>query len=352
MATLSSTTVLVTGGSGFIGNYVILALLSAGYTVKATIRKLSRDAEVRSYLTNGGATTSDLSRLTFIAASLDSDDGWAEAVKGCTFVHHIASPFPAELPKHEDDMIIPAREGTLRVLKAASAAGVKRTILTSSFGAVAYGKPWTEKPFTEEDWTVLDDPKHPTTSYMKSKTIAEKAAWEFINSEENASKMELVVILPLMVFGPVLGKDTSTSLEVARKLMDGSMPGCPRLSFIFVDVRDIASINMLAMTTPAAAGQRYIAGNDDAAFSMLDVANVIREKRPGVGKKPPSFEVPNFVVHLLAVFDKVVRQVLPDLGKVPKASNAKAKEELGWKARGTEESIVDTVDSMVKYGVV
>ncbi|KAE9376605.1 putative NAD dependent epimerase/dehydratase [Stipitochalara longipes BDJ] len=352
MSTPSSTTVLVTGGSGFIANYVILALLSAGYTVKTTIRNLSREAEVRSYLKNGGATASDLERLSFAAASLDSDDGWAEAVKGCTYVHHVASPFPTDLPKHEDDIIIPAREGTVRVLKAASAAGVKRTVLTGSFGAVAYGQPGREEPWTEEDWTVLDDPKNPTTPYMKSKTIAEKAAWEFINSDANGSKMELVVILPLLVFGPVLGKDISASLEVAKKLMDGSMPGAPHLSFIFVDVRDIASINMLAMTTPAAAGQRYIAGNDDGPFSLLEIANVIRKKRPNVGKKPPSFEIPNFVVHVLSWFDKPIRQLLPDLGKVPRARTTKAKEELGWKARGTEEIIEETVDSMVKHGVI
>ncbi|KAN0117036.1 putative NAD dependent epimerase/dehydratase [Hyaloscypha variabilis] len=352
MATPSSTTVLVTGGSGFIANYVILALLSGGYTVKTTIRNLSREAEVRSYLTNGGATSTQLERLTFIAASLDSDDGWAKAVKGCTYVHHVASPFPAELPKHEDDIIIPAREGTVRVLKAASAAGVKRTVLTSSFGAVAYGQPPREEAWTEDDWTVVDNPKYPVTSYMKSKAIAEKAAWAFVNSEENASKMELVVILPLLVFGPVLGKDISTSLELIKILMDGSMPGCPRLNYILVDVRDIASLNLLAMTSPSAAGQRYIAGNDDGPFSLLQIANIIREKRPGVGKKPPGFEIPNFVVYLLSRFDKKVRQILPDLGWVPKAKNSKAKGELGWKPRGTEEVVVDTVDSLVKYGVV
>lgn len=353
MATPSSTTVLVTGGSGFIGTYVILALLSAGYTVKTTIRNLSREAEVRSYLINGGATTSQLERLSFTAASLDSNNGWAEAVKGCTYVHHVASPLPAVLPKNEDEILIPARDGTVRVLKAASAAGVKRTILTGSIGAVAYGQAAREKPWTEEDWTVLDNPANPINqAYTKAKTVAEKAAWEFITSDSNASKMELVAILPVLVFGPVLGKDFSASLEVAKKLMDGSMPGCPHLTFNFVDVRDVASINMLAMNTPAAAGQRYIAANDDGAFSMLQIANVIREKRPGVGKKPPSFEIPNFVVHLLALFDKPVRFILPDLGKVLKTSNAKAKEELGWKAMGTVQTIVDTVDSMAKYGVV
>lgn len=352
MSTPSSTTVLVTGGSGWIANYVILALLSAGYTVKTTIRNLSREAEVRSYLTNGGATPSNLERLSFSAASLESDDGWAEAAQGCTYVHHVASPFITELPKHEDDVILPARDGTVRVLKAAAAAGVKRVVITGSFGAVAYGQPWGDKIWTEEDWTVLNDPKNPTTPYMKSKAIAERAAWDFIKSDANTSKMELVVILPLLVFGPVLGKDVSASLEVAKKMMDGSMPGCPHISFVFVDVRDVASIHMLAMTKPEAAGQRYLAGNDDGPFSLLQIANMIREKRPGVGKNPPTFEVPNFVVRLLALWDKPVKQILPDLGKVPRASSKKAKEQLGWKGRGTEEILMDTVDSLAKYGVV
>jgi nucleoside-diphosphate-sugar epimerase len=352
MSSPSSTTVLVTGGSGWIGNYVILALLSAGYTVRTTIRSLSREAEVRSYLTNGGATVNGLERLSFFEASLDSDVGWAEAIQGCEYVHHVASPFPPEVPKHEDDLIIPAREGTLRVLKAAATAGVKRVIVTGSFGAVAYGQEAREEPFTEENWTVLDDPKYPLTPYMKSKTIAEKAAWEFIKSDANRSKMEMVVILPLLVFGPVLGKDTSSSLEVIKKLMDGSIPGCPNMNFGFVDVRDVASIHMLAMTKPEAAGQRYVAANDDGPFSMLDIAKMIRAKRPEQGKKTPTMQLPNFVFHILALFDKPVKQILPDLGKVLKASNKKAKQELGWKGRETETILCDTVDSFVKYGVV
>jgi nucleoside-diphosphate-sugar epimerase len=352
MATPSSTTVLVTGGSGFIGNYVILALLSAGYTVKTTIRKLTREAEVRSYLTNGGATPKDLERLSFLAASLDSDDGWAEAVQGCTYVHHVASPFPVELPRHPDDIIVPARDGTLRVLKAAAAAGVKRVILTGSFGAVGYGQPNRKELFTEKDWTVTDDPKNPTTPYMKSKTIAEKAAWDFIKSDANSSKMELVVILPMLVCGPVLGKDISPSLEVIKQMVNGTVPACPNLHFVYVDVRDIASIHLLAMTKPEAAGQRYIASNDDGPFSMLDIGKMIKAKRPENGKKVPTFQIPNFAVHLLALFNKSLGSILPDLGKIYNASNAKAKKELGWTARSTEEIVVDSVDSMVKYGVV
>jgi len=351
MSTPSLTTVLVTGGSGFIGSYVILALLSAGYKVRTAVRSLSREANVRSTLTNGGATASDLAHLSFVAASLDFDDGWAEAVQGCTYVHHVASPFPSELPKHEDDLIIPAREGTLRVLKAAAAAGVKRVVLTSSFGAVEYGHAPRKEAFTEEDWTVLDSSVK-VTPYMKSKTIAERAAWAFITSDANSGKIELVVIIPLMVAGPILGKNISTSVQVIKKLMDGSMPGCPNLSFAFVDVRDVASLHLLAMTKSEAAGQRFLAANSDPAFSMLQIAKIIKAKRPQNAKKVPSIQIPNFIVHALAFFDKPIRQILPDLGKVSQASNQKARESFEWQPRGTEVSVLDTADSLVKYGLV
>lgn len=351
MATPSSTTVLVTGGSGFIGSYVILALLSEGYTVRTTIRNLSHSASVLASLTNGGATPASLARLTFAATSLDHDDGWAEAVQGCTYVHHVASPFPAELPKHEDDLIMPARDGTLRVLKAAAAAGVKRVVLTSSFGAVEYGHAPRAEAFTEKDWTVLDGAVN-VAPYMKSKTIAEKAAWAFVESDANSGKMELVTVVPLMVFGPALGKELSSSLLVIKKLMDGSIPGFPNLYFSAVDVRDVASLHLLAMTKPEAANQRFIAAGSDPAASMVQLGQIIKEKRPQNAGKVPSIQIPNFVVHLLAIFDKPIRQVLPDLGKISQASNKKARDILGWEPRGTEESVVDTADSLVKYGLV
>lgn len=347
----SLVTVLVTGGSGFIGSYVILALLSEGYTVKTTVRSLTREASVRNALKNGGATDSDLQHLSFVAASLDHDDGWTEAVRGCTYVHHIASPFPAELPKHEDDLIIPAREGTLRVLRAAATASVKRVVLTSSFGAVEYGHAERKLAFTEKDWTVLDGSVK-VAPYMKSKTIAERAAWEFITSDTNGDKMELSVVVPLLVSGPVLGNDISTSVQVIKKLIDGSMPGCPNLHFAFVDVRDVASLHLLAMTKSEASNQRFLAANSDPAKSMFEIGQIIKAKRPQNAKKVPSIQIPNFVVHALALFDRPIRQILPDLGKVSQASNQKARDTFGWQPRGTEESVLDTVDSLVKFGLV
>jgi nucleoside-diphosphate-sugar epimerase len=351
MSAPASTTVLVTGGSGFIGSYVILDLLSQGYIVRTTVRSLSREASVRAVLTDGGAKASDLSRLSFVAASLENDEGWAEAVEGCTYVQHVASPFPAEVPKHEDELIVPARDGALRVLKAASAAGVKRVVLTSSLAAVEAGHPPSKEPFTEESWTILDG-KEKVSAYPKSKTIAERAAWDFIKSDANSSKMELVAVLPTLVTGPALGKDYSTSLEVIKKLMDGSVPGCPNLNFTIVDVRDVASLHLLAMTKPEAAGQRFLAVNDDPAVSMMQIGQMIKTNRPKNAKKVPSIQVPNFLVHVIAFFDKPVALILPDLGRVRQQSNKKSRETFGWQPRGTEASIVDTVDSLVKYGII
>ena len=255
------------------------------------------------------------------------------------------------LPKHEDDLITPARQGALRVLKAASAAGVKRVVLTSSFNAVTGGRAPRKEAFTEEEWTVLDNPKEKVAPYGKSKTIAERSAWEFTNSDANVSKMELVVVLPVLVSGPVLSNDISPSSEVVRRVMNGSMPGAPNINFVFVDVRDVASLHLLAMTKPEAAGQRFLAANDDGPISMLQIGKMIKAKRPNHAKVP-SFQVPDFVVHLLALFDKPVRQVLPELGRINQANNKKSRERLGWQPRGTEESIVDTADSLVKYKLV
>ena len=242
-------TVLVTGGSGFIGSHCILQLLEKGHEVRTTVRNLSREPEVRAMLKAGGAEPG--SRLSFFAADLMKDEGWAEAAQGCDYVLHVASPFPPGVPKHEDELIVPAREGALRALRAARDAGVKRVVLTSSFAAIGYGQGVRAKPFDETDWTNLEGDD--ITPYTKSKTIAERAAWDFIEREGNG--LELAVVNPVGVLGPVLGPDFSTSIQIVKGLMDGAMPGCPKLGFGLVDVRDVADLHIRAMTDPAAKGE-------------------------------------------------------------------------------------------------
>ncbi len=250
---MSGELVLVTGGSGFIGAHCILQLLNGGYRVRTTVRSLKRETDVRSMLKAGGAEPREA--LSFAVADLMSDAGWSEAVAGCDFVLHVASPFPLRVPKHEDELIIPAREGALRVLRAARDAGIKRVVLTSSFAAIGYGRKPTDRPFSEENWTDLNGDD--LTAYVKSKTLAERAAWDFVGHD--GGTLELSVVNPVGVFGPVLGPDYSTSIELVRRLMDGAMPGCPRLSFGIVDVRDVADLHLRAMTNPAAKGQRFLA---------------------------------------------------------------------------------------------
>ena len=218
-------TVLVTGGSGFIGSHCILQLLAGGHQVRTTVRSLKRESDVRTLLKQGGAAPAE--RLSFFAADLESDAGWREAVAGCDYVLHVASPFPPTVPKHEDELIVPAREGALRVLRASRDAGVKRVVLTSSFAAVGYGHAPQTAPFNETNWT--DPAGSDVSAYVKSKTLAERAAWDFIAREGGA--LELSVINPVGVFGPVLGPDYSTSILIVQRMMDGAMPGCPQLCF-------------------------------------------------------------------------------------------------------------------------
>jgi nucleoside-diphosphate-sugar epimerase len=336
---MSGETVLVTGGSGFVGAHCILQLLDAGYTVRTTVRSLTRETEVREMLTAGGAKS--LKKLSFVAADLLSDDGWAAAVAGCTYVLHVASPFPTTQPKNEDDLIIPAREGALRVLRAARDAKVKRVVLTSSFAAIGYSAPPPGGVFTEADWT---NPNDDVTAYVKSKTLAERAAWDFIETEGGA--LELSVINPVGILGPALSSDLSTSIELVVGLMKGAMPGMPKLSFGIVDVRDVASAHLLAMTTPAAKGERFLA-IAGAPMTMAGVAGVLRAKMPEASAKVPTRILPNALVRALAVVIPRLRELLPQLGKVKVASNEKARTVLGWRPRTNEEAILATAQSLI-----
>ena len=337
-------TILVTGGSGFIGSHTILQLLAAGHEVRTTVRSLKREGDVRAMLKEGGAKPGD--RLTFVAADLEKDAGWSEAVSGCEYVLHVASPLPPGIPKHEDDLIVPAREGPLRVLRAARDAGVRRVVLTSSFAAIGYGHQPQTAPFNETNWTI---PGEDMTAYVKSKTLAERAAWDFIARE--GGKLDLSAVNPVGVFGPVLGRDYSTSILIVQRLMDGAVPGCPRIYFGVVDVRDVADLHIRAMTHPAAKGERFLAVAGDF-MSIVDIAKVLKNRLGAAARRVPTRQLPDWMVRIAALFDPAVKQILPELGKVKNGTNEKARRMLGWAPRSNEEAIVATAESLTRLGLL
>ena len=314
-------TVLVTGGTGFVGIYCILQLLQKGYKVKTTLRALSRKDEVTSLLKQAGIFS--IGNLSFVEADLTKDQNWDQAAEGCTYVLHVASPFPAGEPENADELIVPARDGALRVLKAARDAGVKRLVLTSSFAAIGYSKNPKNHVFTELDWT---DPELTPMAYIKSKTIAEKAAWDFISSE--GAGMELTVINPVGIFGPALGKDYSTSIGMVKALLNGDMKETLPFTFGIVDVRDVADIHILAMTHPAAKGERFLAAAT-GVMSLYDIAQLIRKERPE---------------HSANIAD--LQPLDPSLNI--NMSNDKAKKLLGWTPRSREDAILSCVDSVAE----
>jgi dihydroflavonol-4-reductase len=341
---LRMSTVLVTGGSGFVGSYCILQLLAAGYAERTTLRDLRREGDVRAMLKEGGAEPGN--RLSFMAADLEKDDGWRGAVAGCVYVLHVASPLPSKLPKNEDELIAPAREGALRVLRASRDAGVKRVVITSSFAAIGYGQKRQQTPFDETNWT---DPNSDITVYAKSKTLAERAAWDFMAKE--GGSLELSVINPVTVFGPVLGPDYSASILIVQRLMDGAIPGCPRTWFGIVDGRDVADLHIRTMTHPAAKGERFLGVADDF-MSMLEIARLLKSRMGASAKKVPTWELPNWLVRRAAFRDPAVRLILPELGKVKNGTGEKAKRTLGWAPRSREEAIIATAESLVRLGLL
>lgn len=338
------TRVLVTGASGFLAQHVILKLLARGYEVRGTLRSLKRADEVRSVLSKYDARAKD---IELVEADLSSDAGWAEAVKDCTYVQHVASPFPAVHPKDEMELIRPARDGALRVLKAAKAAGVKRVVMTSSMAAIAYGH--GDKRAEISDETMWSNPEGPdNTPYTKSKTIAELAAWDYVNGEGKG--LELATINPTGIMGPALSKDVSTSLEIPIRLMNGKTPGIPRLGFSLVDVRDVAECQVKAMEVPEAAGQRFLATEGFMWFT--EAAAVLRKKFPAYDGKIPKRSIPDFVLKLMAVFQPIYRQTVMELGRTRKASNAKATRVLGVTFRTAEEALTASAQSLIDLKVV
>lgn len=338
-------TVLVTGGSGFVGGHLILKLLAAGHVVRATVRDLRREADIRAMLKVGGAESGDSLRV--FAADLEKDAGWPEAATGCDYILHVASPFPAGNPKDENELIRPAREGTLRVLKAARDAGVRRVVMTSSFAAVSYGNTAESGVFTEKDWTNTDAPD--VQPYPKSKTLAERAAWDFIAREGGG--LELSVINPTGIFGPVLGPDFSTSIQLIRMMLNGAMPAAPRIHFGVVDVRDVADLHVIAMTHPAARGERFIAV-DGQPMSIFEIGMLLKANMGEVAHKVARRQAPDWLVRIFALFNESAKAALPQLGIIRVASSQKARDTLGWTPRSREEAILATAESLVRLKLI
>lgn len=337
--------VLVTGGSGFVGGHVILQLLDAGHDVRTTIRSLAKEPAVRDTLARAGATALD--RLSLVAADLNSDDGWDGAVAGCDYVQHVASPFPLGQPKDENELIRPAVDGTLRVLRAARDAGVKRVVLTSSFAAVGYGHGDRASAYTEADWTDVNGPA--VQPYMKSKTLAERAAWDFVKREGNG--LELAVVNPVGIFGPVLNDDLSTSIEIIKRMLEGGLPGAPRLYFGVVDVRDVAGMQVKAMTAPEAKGERFLAVAGEPV-SIYDMSVILQHGMGEEAAKAKLRQIPDWLIRVMALFNPLAREAAPRLGIRAAASNAKARDVLGWRFRSNEEAIVASGESLVRLGIV
>jgi dihydroflavonol-4-reductase len=338
-------TVLVTGGSGFVGIHVVLQLLAAGHQVRTTVRRPDRQAAVLAMLREGGAVAPE--SLSFFTADLTADEGWREAVAGCDYVLHVASPLSTSVPKDENEMIVPARDGTLRVLRAAREAGVRRVVITSSLGAIGYGHPPRDKPFDESDWTDLGGAD--VQPYIKSKTLAERAAWDFIAQEGGG--LELSVVNPVGIFGPVLGPDYSGSIEIVKSLLDGAMPAVPRVYFGVVDVRDVADLHLRAMNAPEAKGERFIAVSGET-MSILDIAKVLRRELGSRAGRVPRLQAPDWLVRLAANRIPLLRAVVPMLGKVRHSTGAKARSVLGWQPRSNNEAILATAESLIRLGLV
>ena len=336
-------TVFVSGGSGYIAGETIRQLLTNGWSVHTSLRSQAREAELRAQL--GGTPQT----LKFFVADLTSDVGWAEAMAGCHAVCHMASPFPAEVPKDENELIVPARDGALRALRFAHAAGIKRFVMTSSAAAIAYGHPPGKDHYDETDWTNIDAPG--VQPYVKSKTIAERAARDWVAA--NAPEMDYCAVCPVMVLGPVQGGDFAASVEPVLRLLNGSIPALPDVGFSIVDLRDIAELHVLALEAPAdkVRDGRFL-GSSGRFFKFADMAAVLRDRLGPQARKVPTRKMPGWAVHVLAVFMPPARQLLGEIGRTRATSSAHAQSVLGWKPRPPEESIIDCANSLIEKGVV
>jgi dihydroflavonol-4-reductase len=336
--------VVVTGVSGFIGKHVTAEFLRRGYAVRGTVRAADKADAVRRAVEKAGA---DPSRLTFAVADLNSDAGWADAIAGASHVIHTASPFPLQQPDNPDDVIRPAVDGTLRVLRGATAAGIKRVVLTSSTVAIFYGPDQpASHAYSEADFT--DDSRADITPYIRSKTMAEKAAWQFVRTSPGAP--DLVVINPGFVHGMALDDDLSTSHALFLLMAKGKYPAAPRIRFPVAHVADVAKAHVEALERPNASGQRYLIG--EGQLGLYDLGRIVARELPDLKSKVPKFELPDMVVRGLAVADKKMRTILPELGKAKAFTNAKARDELGLQFHSADAAVSASVNSLRALGLI
>jgi nucleoside-diphosphate-sugar epimerase len=342
-------TVLVTGATGFIAQHCIIQLLDAGYAVRGTARSADRTAEVAQIISphlSEAARAGLHDDFEIVAADLTADAGWEQAATGCRFVLHVASPIPRTPPKHDDELIVPARDGALRVLRAAHAAGVERVVLTSSIAAMLYGRD-RDHVFTEADWSDVDDKR--IGAYEKSKTIAERAAWDYMTSLGDGPGMDLVSINPGLVLGPILSSDYGTSGELVKKILDRDFPAIPDINYAMVDVRDVAAAHVAALGVPEAGGRRFICAIEN--HSMREVAQILSDHFDGAFKVPTG-KLPGILLRAVALWDGTAKLALNDLGARQDVDSTQIRDVLGWQPHDLREMTVSMADSMVRHGVV
>jgi dihydroflavonol-4-reductase len=333
-------TVLVSGGSGYIAGFLIRQLAAEGWQVHTTIRNLAREDAVRKLL------AVDDARLKFFAADLTADAGWAEAMAGCSHVAHVASPVPMHRVRDPDEVIVPARDGALRALRAAKASGVKRFVMTSSVAAIAYGRGRGVHHFTEADWTPQDYPG--AQPYVRSKAIAERAARDWVAKEGGG--IEYCSVNPSVVWGPVWSRDYSASVTVLQRLLDGTLSAIPNIGFGVVDVRDIADLHVRALKAPGMAGERFLASGP--FLKIAAIADILRARLGDEARKVSRRNMPDFIVRIASFFNPMAKAVVGELGSVRNMDASHAKAVLGWIPRSAEECIVDCARSLIDTGIV
>lgn len=328
---------LVTGAGGYLAGHCVNELLAHGYSVRGTVRSVARGKHLATLAARHGGT------VELVAADLMSDDGWVNAVDGCEFVWHVASPAPVKVPKDENELIRPAVQGTLRVLKAAADAGtVRRVVMTSSMDAVMQGHPRRAQPWSASDWTNTEH----CLPYPKSKTLAERAAWDFVAG----TSLELVTINPGAVLGPIQVPVVNTSVELVYQILGRKVPAVPRIGLSVVDVRDVAVAHRLATEVPDAAGNRYLLAGEQ--IRMTDIADILAEELRPRGYRIPTVRMPNWAMRVIAVVNPAARAALNYIGVMESIDDSVTRTQLGWSHRPVRDTVLDTAQSLIDLGVV